>query len=151
MGLRLGSDSMKRFVFSLLASSIALPAYAQRADENAVREAEDAFETSISNEDVGIYNSFVVRGFSPTRAGNIRIDGLYYDQVWAITSRLRRTTTIRIGISAQGFPFPAPTGVVDYSLRKPGSEARLSTVSSIDSYGAQPANACHRRNASDHP
>jgi iron complex outermembrane receptor protein len=126
---------MKRLL-SLLLSCIAIPVYAQRADENAVREAEDAFGTSIGNEDVGIYNSFDVRGFSPTRAGNIRIDGLYYDQVWAITSRLRRTTTIRIGISALGFPFPAPTGVVDYSLRKPGSEARLSTVSSVDSYGA---------------
>jgi iron complex outermembrane recepter protein len=127
---------MKRLVFFLLAGCIALPTHAQRADENAVREAEDAFGTSIGNEDVGIYNSFDVRGFSPTRAGNIRIDGLYYDQVWAITSRLRRTTTIRIGISAQGFPFPAPTGVIDYSLRKPGNETQLSTVSSVDSYGA---------------
>lgn len=126
---------MKRLALLLL-PCIAAPAHAQRADENAVREAEDAFGTSIGNEDVGIYNSFDVRGFSPTRAGNIRIAGLYYDQVWAITSRLRRSTTIRIGISAQGFPFPAPTGVVDYSLRKPGNEAQLSTVSSVDSYGA---------------
>ncbi|NJL17998.1 MAG: hypothetical protein HC938_13265 [Nitrospira sp.] len=77
-----------------------------------------------------------MRGFSPTRAGNIRIEGLYYDQVWALTSRLRRTTTIRVGISALGFPFPAPTGVVDYALRKPGNDARLSAVGSIDSYGA---------------
>jgi iron complex outermembrane recepter protein len=127
---------MKRLASLLLATCIALPAHAQRADENAVREAEDAFGTSIGNEDVGIYNSFDVRGFSPTRAGNIRVDGLYYDQVFAITSRLRRSTTIRIGISAQGFPFPAPTGVVDYSLRKPGSEALLSAVTSVDSYGA---------------
>lgn len=126
---------MKRLILLLL-PCVAAPAHAQRADENAVREAEDAFGTSIGNEDVGIYNSFDVRGFSPTRAGNIRIDGLYYDQVWAITSRLRRSTTIRVGISAQSFPFPAPTGVVDYSLRKPGSEARFSTVASVDSYGA---------------
>jgi iron complex outermembrane receptor protein len=112
------------------------PALAQRADENAVTQAEDAFGTSIGNEDVGIYNSFDVRGFSPTRAGNIRVEGLYYDQVWAITSRLRRSTTIRIGISALGFPFPAPTGVVDYALRKPGSEYSLSVVAGADSYGA---------------
>ncbi|NJS15543.1 MAG: TonB-dependent receptor [Sphingopyxis sp.] len=114
-------------------------AQAGRVDEIAIRLADDAFGTSIGNEDVGIYNSFDVRGFSPTRAGNIRIEGLYYDQVWALTSRLRRTTTIRVGISALGFPFPAPTGVVDYALRKPGNDARLSAVGSIDSYGASVA------------
>lgn len=115
---------------------LASPVFAQRADENAVTQAEDAFGTSIGNEDVGIYNSFDVRGFSPTRAGNIRIEGLYYDQVWALTSRLRRSTTIRIGISAQGFPFPAPTGVVDYALRKPGNEYGLSVVAGGDNHGA---------------
>ncbi len=120
----------------LLSTLVAAPAVAQdRSTENAVTQAEDAFGTSIGNEDVGIYNSNDVRGFSPTRAGNVRVEGLYYDQVWALTSRLRRSTTIRIGISAQGFPFPAPTGVVDYALRKPGQDARLSVVSSVNSYG----------------
>jgi iron complex outermembrane recepter protein len=126
---------MKRAI-ALLLLSAAHPAFGQRADENAVTQAEDGFGTSIGNEDVGIYNSFDVRGFSPTRAGNIRVEGLYYDQVWALTSRLRRSTTIRIGISAQGFPFPAPTGVVDYALRKPGNDASLSVVANGDSYGA---------------
>ena len=27
--------------------------------------------------------------------------------------------TIRVGITAQGYPFPAPTGLVDYRLSKP--------------------------------
>ena len=133
---------MKRLVplIALLGSQQALaqtapPVTAGRADENAVTQAEDAFGTSIGNESVGIYNSFDVRGFSPTRAGNVRVEGLYYDQVWALNSRIRRSTTIRIGISAQGFPFPAPTGVVDYALRKPGSEASLSVVTSANSYG----------------
>ena len=71
------------------------PASVGRAGENAVTQADDAFGTSIGNEDVGIYNSFDVRGFSPTRAGNVRIEGLYYDQVWPLTSRVRRSTTIR--------------------------------------------------------
>ena len=130
-----------KYAFPLIALFAATPTFAQtpppatgRASENAVTQAEDAFGTSIGNEDVGIYNSFDVRGFSPTRAGNIRIEGLYYDQVWSLTSRLRRSTTIRIGISAQGFPFPAPTGVVDYALRKPGNDARLSVVGSASSY-----------------
>jgi iron complex outermembrane recepter protein len=120
----------------ILLMGLAASADAQRTSENAVRSADDAFGTSIGNEDVGLYNGFDVRGFSPTRAGNIRIDGLYYDQVFAITSRLRQSTAIRIGISAQGFPFPAPTGVVDYALRKPGDSRSLSAVTSIDTYGA---------------
>jgi iron complex outermembrane receptor protein len=105
-----------------------------RAEENAVTQAEDAFGSSIGSEQVGLYSSFDVRGFSPTRAGNVRIEGLYYDQVFALTGRLRRSTAIRVGISAQGYPFPAPTGVVDYAFRKPGDEARLSAVLTANSY-----------------
>lgn len=107
-----------------------------RVDENVIRLADDAFGASIGNEDVGIYNINDVRGFSPTRAGNARIEGLYYDQVWPLPQRLRKSTSIRIGISALGFPFPAPTGVVDYALRKPGFKAKRSFVASVDSNAA---------------
>jgi iron complex outermembrane recepter protein len=127
---------MKRLGLALFVLSLSQSAFAQRADENAVTQAEDAFGTSIGNESVGIYNSFDVRGFSPTRAGNARIEGLFFDQVWAPTSRIRRSTTIRVGISAQGFPFPAPTGVVDYAFRKPGNEAQLSVIAGGNSYKA---------------
>jgi iron complex outermembrane recepter protein len=119
----------------MIAILISVPLHAQRAEENAVLQAEDAFGISIGNEDVGIYSSNDVRGFSPTTAGNIRIDGLYYDQVWEPNSLLRSSTTIRVGISALGFPFPAPTGVVDYALRKPGADPSLSFVGSVGSYG----------------
>lgn len=105
-----------------------------RSAENAVRQAEDAFGVSIGRETIGIYNSGSVRGFSPTTAGNVRIEGLYFDQVWGLTSRLRRSTTIRVGLSAQGYPFPAPTGVVDYAFRAPGQKRVLSGVLSGDTY-----------------
>lgn len=111
------------------------PALAQRADENAVTAAEDAFGTSIGRETIGLYDSSNVRGFSPTAAGNIRIDGMYFDQVWSLSSRLQRSRTIRVGISAQGYPFPAPTGIVDYAFRTPGEEAQLGVLAGIDSYG----------------
>jgi iron complex outermembrane receptor protein len=82
---------------SLLAlATLALPptqALAQRADENAMLEAEDAFGTSIGRETIGLYSSSSVRGFSPTRAGNIRIDGLVFDQVWGLTNRIRLLCT----------------------------------------------------------
>lgn len=111
-------------------------AIAGRADENAMRQAEDAFGTSVGRETIGLYNSSSVRGFSPVAAGNARIEGLYFDQVWGLSPRIRRSTTIRVGISAQGYPFPAPTGIVDYSFRKPGDAARLALVTGGDSYGA---------------
>jgi iron complex outermembrane receptor protein len=107
-----------------------------RAAENAVRNAGDAFGTSIGRETIGLYNSGNVRGFSPTAAGNIRIDGLYFDQVWGLNPRLRQTTTIRVGLSALGIPFPAPTGIVDYGFRSPGDEAALSVLASLNQWGA---------------
>jgi iron complex outermembrane receptor protein len=106
-----------------------------RTSENVVTQAEDAFGTSIGRESIGLYNSSNVRGFSPTAAGNARIDGLYFDQVWGLSGRLRQSTTIRIGLSAFGFPFPAPTGVIDYQLRRPGDAAALSTYFYGSSYG----------------
>ena len=107
-----------------------------RVEENAMRQAADAFGTSVGRETIGLYNSSSVRGFSPIAAGNARIEGLYFDQVWGLTPRIRRSTNIRVGISAQGYPFPAPTGIVDYSFRKPGDAARLGLVTGGDSYGA---------------
>ena len=107
-----------------------------RVDENAVRQAEDAFGTSVGRETIGLYNASSVRGFSPIAAGNARVEGLYFDQVWALSPRIRRSTNIRVGISSQGYPFPAPTGIVDYSFRKPGHARKLALVTGGDSHGA---------------
>ena len=95
------------------------PAYAQRTDNNAVTAAEDAFGKSVGDQSIGIYNSGDVRGFSPLDAGNLRIEGLYFDLAANVNNRLVSGSTIRVGLSAQGYPFPAPTGVVDYELSKP--------------------------------
>ena len=62
-----------------LASSRA--ALAQRAEENVTTDSEDAFGRSIGNESIGIYNEGDVRGFSPIEAGNVRLEGLYFDRL----------------------------------------------------------------------
>src|SRR3569832_2039232 len=111
------------------------PAFAQRAAENAVTQSDDAFGTSVGNEQVGLYSPRNVRGFSPTDAGNIRIEGLYFDQVTELSPRLQESSRIRVGIAAQGYAFPAPTGVVDYVLRKPGNTAQLNSLSEINNHG----------------
>lgn len=113
----------------------AAPTTSGRASENVVTEAEDAFGFSVGRESIGLYSSSNVRGFSPLAAGNVRIEGLYFDPYLTLMSRLRRSTTIRVGLSAQGFPFPSPTGIVDYSFRKPGESASLSASLGGDSYG----------------
>ncbi len=118
-----------------LAIASATPALAQRANENPVEAAGDAFGTSVGNERVGIYFPQSARGFSPVQAGNVRINGLYFDYQTDLNSRLISGSNVRVGLTAQGYPFPAPTGVADFSLRLPGSEAVASTVLGIGPFG----------------
>jgi iron complex outermembrane receptor protein len=113
----------------------ALPAHAQRAGENPVTAAEDAFGTSVGGESIGLYHSGNVRGFSPLAAGNVRLEGLYFERQGEFTSRLVAGSVIRVGLSALGDPFPAPTGIVDYRLRRPGEARVASVVAQANSYG----------------
>lgn len=126
---------MRRLTLALLMTVAAAPALAQRADENATTQANDAFGTSVGNERVGIYSPEFVRGFSPIDAGNVRIEGLYFDQQVSPTGRLVEGTTVRVGLSAQSYPFPAPTGIADHSLRKAGDEAVFSPVVAYGPFG----------------
>ncbi|MGE4063478.1 MAG: TonB-dependent receptor [Rhodospirillaceae bacterium] len=107
---------------------------AQRAGENVLTSAEDAFGTTVGNETIGLYSAGNARGFSPVRAGNVRLEGLYFDtrgggggQV-RMSPRIIGQATVRVGLSAQSYPFIAPTGVADYTLRVPGDDYRISTV-----------------------
>ena len=105
------------------------PAFGQRADENAVTAAQDAFGTSIGFQNVGLYSANDARGFSPQQAGNLRIEGLYFDQqTWVTGDCMVRETTMRVGIAAQSYSFPAPTGIADLSLRTPGDKAVVSAI-----------------------
>lgn len=109
---------------------------AGRADDNAVTAAEDAFGSTVGRESIGIYSSFQVRGFSPSTAQNLRIEGLYFDNQSFLSQRLIRSSTVRVALSALGYPFPAPTGIVDYSLRKPGDQKVVSVVAGLADYAA---------------
>src|SRR5688572_8802959 len=106
----------------------AAPASAQRTGENAVTSADDAFGTSVGNETIGLYGIGEVRGFSPGAAGNIRIDGLYMGGIVIGNPRIQAGSNVRVGLSAQGYAFPAPTGIVELSIRPAGTEPALSGV-----------------------
>jgi iron complex outermembrane recepter protein len=102
---------------------------AQRVDENAIVAATDAFGTSVGLQTIGLYSPTNARGFNPTQAGNLRIEGLYFDQQTpTFNSALFRGSEMRIGVAAQSYPFPSPTGIADYELRTPGDQAALSAV-----------------------
>ncbi|MGY4399114.1 iron complex outermembrane receptor protein [Sphingomonas sp. UYAg733] len=119
------------------AATILVPyeAHAQRVDENAVAQAEDAFGINVSGQNLGLYDPGNARGFSPSAAGNIRLEGLYFDQQGNFTSRLISGNRILVGPSVLGHPFPAPSGVAEFQLRKPGDHAVLSVSSQVDSFG----------------
>ncbi|WP_156255438.1 TonB-dependent receptor domain-containing protein, partial [Sandarakinorhabdus oryzae] len=114
-----------------------LTAAGNRAGENAVRQAGDAFGTVIGREEIGLYDDDNVRGFSPRVAGNVRIAGLYFDPVFFPSDRISGSTVIRVGPTVFGSPFPSPTGVVDLGLRVPGDTAGASVQLFVDSFGTR--------------
>ena len=111
-------------------------AFAQdRTDDNAITQAEDAFGFAVGREAIGIYGPGNARGFSPTAAGNVRIDGLYYDPAFGLQNTLLDSVGIKVGLSAQGYPFVAPSGIVDQRLRRPDDKIGGSIIGNIDSWG----------------
>ena len=116
----------------------ATTAKAQRATENAVTKAEDAFGTQVGNENVGLYGTQSARGFSPEQAGNLRIEGLYFDQQARFGNRISKGTVMRVGLSALSYPFPAPTGIGDIQLRIPGDDTQASAALSYSYPIGQP-------------
>lgn len=117
-----------------LALLCATAAQAQRANDNAVRQAQDAFGTTVGSESIGLYAPNDVRGFSPVQAGNVRLEGLYFDRQADPGERLTASSTIHVGLSAQSYAFPAPTGIADYHLRLPGDAAIVSAVAGYGAY-----------------
>ena len=103
-------------------------ARAQHASDDPVASASDAFGRTLGLESIGLYGPGYVRGFNPQAAGNVRVDGLYFDQQGALSNRVVEGSTIRIGVSEIGYAFPAPTGIVDYNLRNPGNGTPAATI-----------------------
>ncbi|MEN7538638.1 TonB-dependent receptor domain-containing protein [Aurantiacibacter flavus] len=97
----------------------------QTVAENAIAQSNDAFGRQVGSERTGLYSSREVRGFNPVDAGNVRLEALYYDQVNGLSPRINSSSTIRVGIATLGYAFPAPTGLVDYGLRKAAFDRSL--------------------------
>jgi iron complex outermembrane receptor protein len=102
-----------------------------------VANADDGFGTSVGLETTGIYTEQDARGFSPIKAGNLRVDGIYFDIIGTMPSRLKQSTGIRIGFAADSYPFQAPTGIVDQRLRPFPEKNGISLGANLISYGGQ--------------
>ncbi len=114
-------------------------AWAQRANDNALASAQDAFGTTVGNESIGLYTSREVRGFDPVQAGNIRLEGLYFDRQSPnpneiLVSSLVSGSSVRVGLSAQSYLFPAPTGIAEVRLRIPEEDLVYSVVAGYGAY-----------------
>lgn len=115
---------MQSFKLLLLSSTllIAAPhvAHAQApAGDNVVKQAADAFGLRVGSESIGLYDSDNVRGFSPSSAGNIRLEGLFIRTMGGLSDRVVDATSIRVGLNTVGQLFPAPSGIADLRLRDP--------------------------------
>ena len=104
---------------------------AAAGEANAVLGASDAFGLSVGHESIGLYDAGSIRGFSPAVAGNNRIEGLYYDDMSGLSSHVSDQTTLRVGIAAQDYAFPAPTGIVDVSLRTASAQPQASGLAEL--------------------
>lgn len=125
------------FSLALLCAGTAFPAWSQdRTEDNAVTQAEDAFGFSTGRESIGIYSAGNARGFSPSNAGNVRIEGLYFDPAIGLPSVINDSTSIKVGLSAQGYPFAAPSGIVDQVLRRPEAKPGASILLNGDMFGS---------------
>lgn len=128
----------RRVAFAAVLASTPWPLPGQsRTSDNAVTQAQDAFGYAVGRESLGIYDADNARGFSPTAAGNIRIEGLYFFPVTSLSPLLIRSQSIKVGISAQGYPFAAPSGIVDQNLQRPSDKIGGSIIGNFDSFGTK--------------
>ena len=81
----------------MLAASPVGTVRAQHASDDPVASASDGFGLTLGLESIGLYGPGFVRGFNPQTAGNVRIDGLYFDQQGALSNRVVEGSTIQIG------------------------------------------------------
>jgi len=132
----LGDDLRNTLFVAAIAGPVLLSnqAFAQRADENVLTAAEDAFGTKVGNDSIGLYDQRNTRGFDPQAAGNVRVEGMYIDLHSSTGARLQRSVTMRVGIAAQSYPFPAPTGIADMTIQIPRDYFNLSA--SVQYYGS---------------
>jgi iron complex outermembrane recepter protein len=106
---------------------VAFVACSAAADDNAVKSAADAFGERVGTEQSGLYSETQVRGFDLNDSGAYRIDDAYFSRAAALNDPVLAGVGVRVGVNAVRLAYPAPSGVVNYRLRRAGpvNELRL--------------------------
>lgn len=106
---------------------ITFVAWTAAADDNAVKSAADAFGERVGTEQSGLYSETQVRGFDLNDSGAYRIDDAYFSRAAALNDPVLAGVGVRVGVNAVRLAYPAPSGVVNYRLRRAGpvNELRL--------------------------
>lgn len=115
--------SPRRGLDRACAALLGLLAVEARAQDNAIGGADDAFGSRIGQESIGLYSESLVRGFDLQQAGNYRIGDAYFARAAAPPDTIVASSQIRVGAGALPLDFPAPSGIVQYSLL-PGERER---------------------------
>src|ERR1044071_5386687 len=97
------------------------------AQDSAVKSAADAFGERVGTEQSGLYTETQVRGFDLNESGAYRIDDAYFSRAAALNDPVLAGVGVRVGVNAVRLAYPAPSGVVNYRLRRAGvtNELRL--------------------------
>lgn len=127
--------SPKQILLIVLIVSMTPNVLAQDVSKNPILSAEDIFGTKTGRDAIGIYSSDSVRGFSPLTAGNLRIEGMYFDEKSPLTARIIDAETVHVGLSAQDYAFPSPTGIVDLTLAQIEPTPRITPTVTLGPYG----------------
>src|SRR4029450_2803675 len=115
--MQLGATLM-RIGLHLAAACTCFAAPGQLLAQDSSGNTEDAFGRLVGLESIGLYDEGQVRGFSLENAGNFRIEGNYFARVVPPMYLIRSASTVRIGVNALRYDFPAPSGVLEYDLRR---------------------------------
>jgi iron complex outermembrane receptor protein len=109
---------MRLFFRAGIASACLLVPQQLAAQQASGADANDAFGRLVGLESIGLYDEGQVRGFNLENAGNYRIEGHYFARAISPFFLLREATTVRIGVNALRYDFPAPSGVIEFDLRR---------------------------------
>src|SRR5690606_32151652 len=66
----------------------------------------------------------------------VRLESVYIDIQGSLNNRLVQGSTVRVGLTALGYAFPAPTGIVDYRLRGTNAANGIGLSGQVGSFGS---------------
>ena len=113
----------------LLAGLLPPAALAQRVEDNAVTAADDAFGTSVGTQAIGLYDAERSARLQPQGCGEpAHRRAVFRPADFEANRCLVAGQSVRVGLAAQAFDFPAPTGIANYSLRRAAPDSLASVV-----------------------